>query len=1044
MNNAPEVIETGVLEVFVTDISDDPRDCSSVWVFGRQRGNNASCAINVKNIPITAYAVPKKQNMSEEEERAMMAEIQQRISRDGTFTIAAGNRGIEMVERNYVFGHTDVPRGLSRFAKLQLYRTRAFDGENAAINSGGATYTRIIGATMSPVTSLVVNCGIKGPEWLHIRGAIPRTTHRGTWCQNEYEVETMQCLRTKRSDNSDGRPVADPPLHLLEVDVRTDANRTAITMVTTRRRIACLSNLREQGKDGSVTCKVFKNAVESVLIDDVMSEIGASDADVLIGDRVDEFITGHLVKRATALGRENRLSKTRTSSRGLVVCDVGRVTGELVSDPIRSNSLADIANVTTGGTEMPWVDLVRDGDEVCNRVLEGDDLQDRETIGTKTLDLAWSLLCAHGVLSLTRDIADITGHIWSHTLNGRRVEQIDYMLMHEFNRHNYVLPDKQYQRANQGAAASHHKTSAYEGATVLQPSIGLHRATLPAIDSEDGRICGLIAIMDFASMYPNIIIRNKLCLSNGTKSQPVLPPLLSALVTARADVRSFMRLEKDKCKLAAFEVRQKALKLVCNSVYGCLGASWSIFCDKTLAARVTSIGRSMLATACDVVKEHGHRVIYGDSDSLVVPTYTIEQKQAVEVVRKLVKGINTACDTTDGSPQEKRAKTTTGDGSSVVNNVTTVGISLERLCGAMLILSKKKYATIGPDVQHDTPRIKGIDIVRRDWCPLVCDAGRAIVTMLLRDQSVADIAQVVKNTIGAIRKTQPLFFPDTGRPNIAYLSQFLSVQCLRNDPSQYGPSATQFHVRAAKSALPRRVYKRGDFVQYIVCGSGPSVTPIDPWSASSERLSSLAINREWYVTQQLRVITERVCSPALADVNGFIRSLFGLADAAEPAAAAMADYRLALSPSVDRRPPTSCDLANIITHLSKFDLAPLITRRRDEFASVMPPFLIPCTSCDATVNVLQTLSTAKHASTLFVCRACNNSIDCSSLPRYYTDYVAKFLSSDVLFCPELMIEAMFPDGQLAQWENDLFDAFTEAAISSSHRNSPKLIFSDIL
>jgi DNA polymerase alpha subunit A len=83
-------------------------------------------------------------------------------------------------------------------------------------------------------------------------------------------------------------------------------------------------------------------------------------------------------------------------------------------------------------------------------------------------------------------------------------------------------------------------------------------------------------------------------------------------------------------------VRQKAIKILANSMYGCLGFSGSRFYAKALAALVTSQGREILQKTVSLATDTlGLEVIYGDTDSVMIHTASTDIKAVKEMGNKV-------------------------------------------------------------------------------------------------------------------------------------------------------------------------------------------------------------------------------------------------------------------------------------------------------------------------------------------------------------------------------------------------------------------------
>jgi DNA polymerase alpha subunit A len=80
-----------------------------------------------------------------------------------------------------------------------------------------------------------------------------------------------------------------------------------------------------------------------------------------------------------------------------------------------------------------------------------------------------------------------------------------------------------------------------------------------------------------------------------------------------------MKKATNPVEIMILDIKQKCYKVVANSIYGCLGLTVSRFYSMPLAALITKKGRDSLMSARDIVmRKGGARVIYGDTDSLMI------------------------------------------------------------------------------------------------------------------------------------------------------------------------------------------------------------------------------------------------------------------------------------------------------------------------------------------------------------------------------------------------------------------------------------------
>jgi DNA polymerase-2 len=345
------------------------------------------------------------------------------------------------------------------------------------------------------------------------------------------------------------------------------------------------------------------------------------------------------------------------------------------------------------------------------------------------------------------------------------------------------------------------------GGLVLESTPGLYRHIL---------------VFDFASLYPSLIRTfnidplthvvepgpDDVRTPSGAafrREEGILPALVARLSAERAAARR-----------AGDAVASQATKILMNSLFGVLGSPASRLFSPAIANAITIAGQHVIRLAADAVARRGHRVIYGDTDSLFVDVGAASDAAARELGARL------------------RAE---------VERDVASAIERELGCTSHLVLafqkvyarffmpeirgagtgSKKRYAGLVGDALE----IVGLEAVRRDWSPVARRFQRELLDRVLRDEPVATY---VAEFVAAVRAGR---FDD----ELAYR------KAVRKAVADY-TRTTPPHVKAARKAGidGRRI------VHYVMTKAGPE----------PEGATTAPFDYEHYVTQQLRPIADAI------------------------------------------------------------------------------------------------------------------------------------------------------------------------------------------
>lgn len=357
----------------------------------------------------------------------------------------------------------------------------------------------------------------------------------------------------------------------------------------------------------------------------------------------------------------------------------------------------------------------------------------------------------------------------------------------------------------------------YAGALVLEPKPGIHEN---------------IAVLDFKSMYPNIMMAYNASPDtyvppeepepeSGVFIAPEVnyrfrrePPgfyheVLMKLIRARNYVREELKkVDHGTVKYRLLDARQKAIKVIANATYGYagwIGARWYI---KPVAEAVTAWGRYIIMNTIKIAKDLGLEVIYGDTDSIFV-------KNVPDKIEKL---------------------------SKIIEEKFGLEIKPDKMYVRVLFTeAKKRYCGLMPDGRLD---IVGLEVVRGDWANAAKQIQEKVLEIVLRERSVRRAVDYVRMYITNLREKK-----------IPY-RDLIIWKTLTKPPEEYEVKAP--HVEAAR-ILQREGWTLtiGDKVGYVITvGSGKLHERAKPYVLSSYD----DIDIEYYVANQIVPAALRILS----------------------------------------------------------------------------------------------------------------------------------------------------------------------------------------
>nr|AAG52947.1 type I DNA polymerase alpha [Urostyla grandis] len=504
--------------------------------------------------------------------------------------------------------------------------------------------------------------------------------------------------------------------------------------------------------------------------------------------------------------------------------------------------------------------------------------------------LTFSLMQHLSVVPLTKQLTSIAGNLWYRSLQNARAERNEMLLLHEFYGKKYLCPDKapfskdkkqfeDYENenlfGNEEVKGNNkkRKKAQYSGGLVIEPKAGFYDT--------------IILLLDFNSLYPSIIQEYNLCFTTvnrrpsknydnsdikskqdeniddevelpdkgNTYKDAILPNVLKNLVQKRKIVKEQLKKETDPVKQQQLEIRQKAIKLTANSMYGCLGFSSSRFHAKAIAALITKTGRETLLKTKDIAENKlGFNVVYGDTDSIMINSGTTNIEEALKMGHRLKQEVN--------------------------QHYKCLEIEIDGLFKSLLLLKKKKYAALkvenfmSPDRKTIIKECKGLDMVRRDWCALAKNAGDFVLDQILSGQQREDIVLTLTEHLSNLGQRM--------KNNQIPLKEYVINKQITRALSEYHDTKALPHV-----AVALRLKNQGkseadlNFIPYVICTEQDKKSQFLSEKAyhPDEVLTSkgkIQLDVDWYITQQILPIISRLIEHIEGIEADFIAQCFGI------------------------------------------------------------------------------------------------------------------------------------------------------------------------
>ncbi|MDE1825436.1 MAG: ribonuclease H-like domain-containing protein [Candidatus Micrarchaeota archaeon] len=543
--------------------------------------------------------------------------------------------------------------------------------------------------------------------------------------------------------------------------------------------------------------RVFEN--EKEMIKGFVDVVRRIDPDVISGYNSSNFDLPYLMKRAEKLGLEFAIGRQegeipKIEHHGLV--EAVRIPGRAHVDlyhvakfvsvvgasekviKVNSFKLYEVYHAVTGKdkkmVDKPdiWKLWDRGGEEL-------EELTDYSLADSLTLKELYDFF-----MPLEIEMSKVSGTTLGEASLSTTSQLVEFMLMRYAQLHGQMIPNK----PGDGQIGER-MANPYEGAYVKTPDAGIYEN---------------IVVLDFRGLYPSIIIAHNidpstLCTDctdffeapNGAKFTKqmtgIMPLVLKLLIDERAEAKRAYKKDPDNKELSA---RSTALKVLANAFYGYLGYARSRWYSRESASAVTAYARFFITQTIEKAEAQGFKVLYSDTDSI----FLVMEKKTKEDADKFLKSVNAALPNT----MELELEDFYTRGVFVGKRGSEGG-------------AKKKYALMS---ESGRIKIKGFELVRRDWSKIARDTQRAVLEAILKEGSKEKAVGIVKDVVERLKSGK------------VELKELVMNTQLRKGIGNYDIKSPE--LAAARKAVEKGIRKKSELVGttigYVITRHGSSIS----------------------------------------------------------------------------------------------------------------------------------------------------------------------------------------------------------------------------